>query len=446
MSYPLLAGRLYGTPWLIEPGKAAQLEAVFRAYVSGTQADLPPFELKSRAPVTARQTDEGYLLTDAGVAVLPILGTLVQRTMGLDALSGLTSYTALSERLQAALGNPDVKGIVLEIDSPGGEAAGVWELAGQIAAADKPISAHANEMAFSAAYALAAAAQSGLYLPQSGMVGSVGVIMMHVDQSAADAKRGLVYTPIFAGSRKADFSSHAPLSDRARATAQDSVDHLYGIFVDHVANARAIDPEAVRKTEAGLLKPGEAIDLRMADGIASLAETIQQMTDEVAPSYFNGYSSNRPSRASSERSNTMSTNDKTPGQAAATEEQLITARTEATVAATAAAEAKYPAIRTEGATAERARIKAILTADAAKDRVTLAQHLAFESDMAPDAAIAMLGKAAVEKPTGLLSQKMAGVDNPQLGQDVDRPAVAAPSINTANIYAMRRQASGHASK
>ena len=48
------------------------------------------------------------------------------------------------------------EGIVLEIDSPGGEAAGVWELAGQIAAADKPISAHANEMAFSAAYALGA--------------------------------------------------------------------------------------------------------------------------------------------------------------------------------------------------------------------------------------------------------------------------------------------------
>lgn len=430
MSYPRLAARLYNAPLLIEPGKAEVIEAVFRAYAEGRQDELLKVEAKPTAapPVPMERTDNGYFLTAGGVAVLPVHGTLVQRAGGLDAMSGLTGYNMVSSRLQAALADSKVRGIVMEFDSPGGEVAGVFELAGQIAAATKPVYAHANEMMFSAAYALGAGAQE-LWVAQTGMVGSVGVIMMHVDQSQADAKKGLVYTPIFAGARKTDYSSHAPLSDAARASAQEQVDRLYQVFVDHVAGARGMDQAAVRATEAGLLTPGQALDNGMADGQATLAETIQRMQDSFALS-FTGYT--RPSRASSERSNTMTT-EKTPGQAAATEEQLQTAR----ATATAEAEAKYPALRTEGAVAERARIKAILTADAAKDRPTLAQHLAFETDMNAEQAAAMLGKAAPESGKGTLAGAMP--PNPVVGQDADKPQGQGPKlVSSADVCALRR--------
>ena len=127
------------------------------------------------------------------------------------------------------------------------------------------------------------------------------------------------------------------------------------------------------------------------------------------------------------------TTEKTPGQAAATEEQLQTAR----ATATAEAEAKYPALRTEGAVAERARIKAILTADAAKDRPTLAQHLAFETDMDATQAAAMLGKAAPESNKGALAGAMP--PNPQLGQDTDKPQGQRPAlVSSAQVCALRR--------
>lgn len=443
MSYPRLAARLYNTPLLIEPGKAEVIEAVFRAYAEGRADSLPKHEAKQppAPPVPLERTDNGYSLAAGGVAVLPVHGTLVQRGDSLDAMSGLTGYNVISRRLQAALADPKVKGIVMEFDSPGGEVAGVFELAGQIQAAAKPVWAHANEMMFSAAYALGVGA-ADLQMAQTAMVGSVGVIMMHVDQSQMDAKKGLVYTPIYAGARKTDYSSHAPLSDQARASAQESVDRLYQIFVDHVATARAIDPAAVKATEAGLLTPGQALDLGMADGQATLHDTIRRMQDELSASGFNGFMTG--ARAHSPRSITMSNEDKGAGNLPA--EQLAAARAEGVAAATQEAEAKQPAIRAEGVTAERARIKAILTADAAKERPTLAQHLAFDTDQSAEAATALLAKAGAETPAksaNPLDTAMRGT-NPNVGADADRPNGDAPpvTINTASVYDMRRKASG----
>lgn len=444
MNYAHIAAKLYGTPWLIDPAKAQILEQVFRAHVSARMTGEPVevAAIEAKQHVTAppmKRADGGYQVTDGGVAVLQVHGTLVQRTMGLDALSGLTSYGSIGQQLQTALADPKVRGIVLEIDSPGGEAAGVWDLAAQIMNASKPVVAHANEMAFSAAYALASAAQDGLYLPESGMVGSVGVIMLHVDQSQLDSKRGLVYTPIFAGSRKADFSSHAPLSDRARATAQEGVDHLYEIFVDHVAAARAIGPDVVKATEAGHMRPGQAIDIGMADGIASFAEAVQTMQDRVSAPSFTGYSSTtrragayQPTKGTT----TMEAKDKNaPANTAATSEQQIESARAEGLSAGKAEGAK------EGVGAERARVAGILTHAEAAGRTKLAEHLAFKTDSTVEAAAAMLAAAPKEVAVkNALAEAMSGVPNPQVGADgaeSGEKKVVAP--NPANIYAFRQK-------
>ncbi|RYU55695.1 S49 family peptidase, partial [Methylolobus aquaticus] len=168
-------------------------------------------------------------------------GSLVRRSLAVDPASGLTSYTDIGRQLDHALGDPVIQAILLDVDSPGGEAGGAFELGERIRLAStlKPVWAVAADSAFSAAYAIACGA-SRLLVSRTGGVGSIGVIALHVDQSLRDAQDGYRFTAIHAGERKNDFSPHAPLSDAAAARLQTEVDRLYGLFVAHVAGLRGL--------------------------------------------------------------------------------------------------------------------------------------------------------------------------------------------------------------
>jgi signal peptide peptidase SppA len=214
------------------------------------------------------------------IAVIPIHGSLLKRAMPVQAASGLLAYEDIGAMLDAAIADPGIDAVLLDVDSPGGEVGGCFELAARIrqAAAVKPVWAVANDSAFSAGYALACAA-SRVLVTQTGGVGSVGVIALHVDQSGADAQDGLRYTPIFAGAHKNDYSPHAPLSDPARAALQAEIDRLYGLFVDHVAAMRGMSADAVRSTEAALFFGPRAVETKLADGVADLPQALQQLSE-----------------------------------------------------------------------------------------------------------------------------------------------------------------------
>ena len=264
-----LASRLYGTPLLIARAKLDTILAVL-----GPRIGLAPTELALPVVVpTAAEAEPGP--TAPGIAVIPIHGTLVRRAIGLDAASGLTSYTRIAADLDAALASPDVAGILLDIDSPGGEAGGVFELSARIRAANaaKPVWAHAGDSAFSAGYALACAAQR-VTLAQTGGVGSIGVIALHIDQSVRNAQNGLSVTALYAGAHKNDATPHAPLTPQATDALQSEIDRLYVLFVAHVAAMRGLDANAVRATEAALFFGEDALAAGLADGVASLDATL----------------------------------------------------------------------------------------------------------------------------------------------------------------------------
>lgn len=269
MQLPHLASRLYGTPLLVARSKLDIILAVLGDRIGWPEPQaalpIPPPHVMPNAP--------------AGIAVIPVYGTLVRRSVGLEAASGLTSYSELSAMLDAALSDPQVEGILLDVDSPGGEAGGVFELAQRIRATDaiKPVWAIASDSAFSAAYALACAA-SRVYVTQTGGVGSIGVIAMHVDQTARDAQEGYRYTPITAGDQKNDFSPHEKLSTEAHARLQAEVDRLYGLFVDTVATMRKVEPRFVRSTQAGLYFGPEAIKAGLADVEGNLEQALKDFT------------------------------------------------------------------------------------------------------------------------------------------------------------------------
>lgn len=258
-----LASRLYGTPLLIARAKLDTILAVL-----GPRIGLAPTELALPVVVPASAESEPGP-TAPGIAIIPIHGTLVRRAIGLEAASGLTSYTRIAADLDAALAAPEVAGILLDIDSPGGEAGGVFELAARIreATSRKPVWAHAGDSAFSAGYALACAAQR-VTLSTTGGVGSIGVIALHIDQSVRNAQNGLSVTALYAGAHKNDATPHAPLTPQATDALQTEIDRLYALFVAHVAAMRGLDANAVRATEAALFFGEDAVRAGLADAVA----------------------------------------------------------------------------------------------------------------------------------------------------------------------------------
>ena len=272
---PHMAARLFGAPLMIHRPKLEVILAVLGPRIGLTQAAVPANAITPRTAPTGA----------TGIAVLPIYGTLVRRTVGLEAESGMASYQELATMLDTAVADPNVAAILLDIDSAGGESGGVFDLADRVAAAAKrkPVWALANDMAFSAAYAIGSAA-SRFIVTRTGGVGSIGVIAMHADQSVKDAKDGVRYTTVFAGARKNDLNPHEPISDEAHAFLKNEVERVYGLFVETVSRNRGVSADAVRATEASIYYGADAVAAGLADAVGTFDDVLAEFTESLSQS------------------------------------------------------------------------------------------------------------------------------------------------------------------
>lgn len=279
---PYLASRLYGTPLLIARPKLDVILGVMGRKLAGDglPAAPPVTPLESVARSARPQ------ITESGIAVIPILGTLVRRSSYLVAASGLTSYVEIEAMAAEAFADPRVKAVLLELDSSGGEAGGVFDLAARLRSlartSGKPLWAIADEAALSAAYALACAADR-LWLTRTAEVGSIGVVAVHVDESEADRQAGLAYTFIHAGSHKVDGHPHAPLPLTVAADIQTDIDALHAQFIALVAGLRGLGVEVVRATQARVYRGDQAIAAGLADQIGSFREAALALSQAIAP-------------------------------------------------------------------------------------------------------------------------------------------------------------------
>lgn len=402
---PRVASLIFERPLLILPETALAIASNLADRL-GVEPMQPP-----RAAISSARAAEAPYQTRDGIAFVPVRGELVNRGSWLQAASGLTSYEGLASSLVAALGDPAVRGILLDMDSPGGEASGSIETAALVrdVADRKPVVAFVNGLGASAAYAIAAGASHVVTTP-SAQLGSIGVVMLHVDRTEAAAKAGLKPTLIHAGAYKVDNFSLHPLDDGARGRLQASVDAIYDLFVASVAEHRSLTQKAVRATEAGLFMGAGAVKAGLADEVGTLDDAL-------------AFFSREPSRRGATGVNLM---------------------TETTVLPAAAPVAPPPAVSppspTEAASAERERVQAIISAPEAKGREALAQHFAFATAMAPADAIAALALApaaqeaapAAPPPSPSTSRLAAVVPQPDLRPDPPAPTAAA---NWADIYA-----------
>lgn len=204
-----------------------------------------------------------YKVSPEGAATIPVRGVLLARGW-----SWFMTYEDIGAAVALAVEDSNVKSVVLDIDSPGGEVEGCFDLVDKIFAlrGKKPITAIVNESAYSAAYAIASAADK-IYMPRTAGVGSIGVICEHWDYSELLKQAGIAVTAIFAGSHKNDFSPWEPLTDEQKGWLQKWVDASYAIFVSAAARNRGMSEEKVRATQAGIFFGQDAVGAGLADGV-----------------------------------------------------------------------------------------------------------------------------------------------------------------------------------
>lgn len=306
-----------------------------------------------------------------GVLQIPVMGVLLNRfpyQMGRWA----TGYTYIEKALARGLADANVKGIAFIHHSPGGEAAGCFELSDKIhdGRKVKPIRAFVSDMSYSASYALSSAAKQ-VIITRSGGAGSVGVVMTHVEFSEALKREGIKVTFVFKGKHKVDGNPYEKLPEAVQSRWQERIDRTYGIFTSTVARNRGMEDAAVRKTEALTYDGDEAVKVGFADKLGTLDEELVLFANECDHSGDGDMAIDNITRAEHDAAVTAATaSGKTAGIA------------EGTAA---------------GTTAERTRVKAVLALPEAEKRQKAALHTALNSDMSVESAKLFLAGLDEEK-------------------------------------------------
>lgn len=207
------------------------------------------------------------------VAVVDISGPLTNSDSIWNSLFGIKSYNDIRNGLIEAASDPEVKEIVMNIDSPGGSPAGLPDVSSLIQkiSAAIPVTAYSAGHMTSAAYWLGSAADK-VYAGPTATVGSIGVITTHFDVTKNLEKEGVTPTVIRAGDKKALGGPYEELSKEARAEIQGQLDHLHDVFIGKVADHRGMSFGDVKKNLAdGSTFIGEqAVSIGLADGITTL--------------------------------------------------------------------------------------------------------------------------------------------------------------------------------
>ena len=280
-----LADQVLNRPLLLAPEKLSIVMAALdgRLGFDATDAFAPiPDASRFVGSRTERRTGAplSYSRTDQGVAIVPLVGSFVNRGAYIGASSGLISYEGVAHQLRQAGADPKVRAVILDLESGGGQAIGAFETARVVRdlAAAKPVTAVVNGMACSAAYAIASAA-SRIITTESGISGSIGVVLLHVDRDAAMAQAGLKPTFIHAGAHKVDGNPYQALPDAVRDKMQAEIDTLMSMFVGCItAGRKNLTEAAVRATEARTFMGAEAVAAGLADEVGSFESALADLS------------------------------------------------------------------------------------------------------------------------------------------------------------------------
>lgn len=254
--------------WAIIPERLTAMYAAARKERAGIEIEIDEAATKRLPKVSG------------SLAFMPLYGVIQQRPSIFMDLFGGTSTDAFGAAFAAAVRNPEIKGIVIDVDSPGGTVSGVEELSSKMHAmrGTKPTVAVSNPLSASAAYWIATAADQ-LAVTNTGDVGSIGVFSMHVDESKALENEGIKVQFISAGKYKTEGNPYEALSEEARQSMQARVDGFHEMFISAVARNRGKTENSVRNDfgQGRVVRSQEALRVGMVDRIATLEKVVQTM-------------------------------------------------------------------------------------------------------------------------------------------------------------------------
>lgn len=266
-----------GIPWAImEPTLKSIVEIADRVDVD--LSNLEKWKVDSVQAFTGDYNREGGYHVRDGIAIVGVSGPIFRYANLMTDFSGASSLSKISKAFNAALIDRDVNGIILNIDSPGGQADGIAEFADMVRAgvSIKPVHAYIGGMGASAAYWIASAAQS-VTIAKTGMAGSIGVVATIRDTKERDEKEG-VKTLKFVSSTSPN-KQLDPNTDEGAAEVQAIVDRLATEFVNAVADFRGVEPETVLQDfgQGGVMIGQDAVSAGLADAVGSFEGVLASM-------------------------------------------------------------------------------------------------------------------------------------------------------------------------
>lgn len=364
-------------PWLMLPDALDNLLTI-----ADRMGD--PAALESKTGV--RLDNSRTVSVRNGVAIIPVVGPVFRYANLFTEISGATSTQVLATDLQAALDDPAIKAIILNIDSPGGVAAGINELADQIHAgrSRKRITAYIGGTGASAAYWLASAA-SEIVIDETALLGSIGVVVEAVvEGEAASGRKRYQIVSRNAPNKRLDMST-----EEGRAKVGETVDAMGEVFVAKVARNLDVDPERVPEMGdfGGLRVGAAAVEAGLAHRLGSLEGLITELAKPAV---------NQP------RTFHMTTVNSTAQLRAA----LAAGTDPNTIEIAQASQADHEAIRTEACTTERERIKGINGLASKGFETEIAA--AIDSGASVEATALQLFKAAQDRGISLSAIKADG--------------------------------------
>lgn len=265
------------SPWAITDEKLREIVEIYSAHLRGDKIDLASIEASIGRPL---DNERRSFDSSGGTAVIPVHGVIAKRMNLMMRISGGTSTQILGDDLDRALEDPAIHSIVLSIDSPGGTVDGTQAIADQIyeSRGKKPIYAVADGMAGSAAYWIASAADKVFASGDTTAVGSIGVVLAHVDYSEGEKKHGVKVTEITAGKYKRIAGEHAPLSKEGKEYLQGHVDHMYSVFIDNVARNRGVTTDQALSMADGKIFLGKnAAEVGLVDGVSTIPKVVAML-------------------------------------------------------------------------------------------------------------------------------------------------------------------------
>lgn len=374
--------RIAGEPWAITE---TALHTILE--IAARENESP----QAVAAKLGRNLQNTYSVTERdGVAIIPVTGPLFRYANLFTMISGASSYELIARDFTVALENPQIKGIILDIDSPGGEVNGVSELSNMVFAArgKKPVVAYASGDAASGAYWIASAADE-IVVSETSALGSIGVVGMYQGKSGKSAEAVEIV------SSQSPHKRLDPTTDDGRSRLQTRIDSMADVFIGTIARNRNVSAENVQNHYGGgdVMIGAKAVSAGLADRVGSLEGLIAELSSPQKSPRTEGFfnAQNQPPSTQEKKPMDIETLKKDHPDLVAT-------------------------LMREGASAEKKRLNDILCSEEAKGREKLAKEMALNTDIHAMEARQLMACAPVEEPKATTSfeKVMSSMPNPAI--------------------------------